>query len=54
MDDLLQQCLPEVMSFLKDIAVGYILYKVTKGPGAKLAPKESPAETVSNDAKQAA
>jgi len=54
MYDLFQQCLPEVLSFLKDLAVGYILYRVTKGPGGKLPKEAAAAEEVTSDAKRAA
>lgn len=30
MSQIIHQCLPEVLSFLKEVAVGYVLYRIGK------------------------
>jgi len=30
MSEIIQQCLPEVLSFLREVAVGYVLYRIGK------------------------
>lgn len=30
MNEIIHQCLPEVLSFLKEVAVGYVVYRIGK------------------------